>query len=350
MDCRLTLLFIDGFDDRRTTNNFFDLIKGWTTEGGNADITAGLGRFGSQGVDLLTNNSFIRRPIPNTDLTIILGMAIDPNTLTGADNDWFVTLFSDSNTFTQFTFGLRVDGSIGAYRGQVTTLLGQTAPNILTPTQTFHYLELKVLISDTVGTVDVVVDDVNVLALTGQDTRQGGTNAWIDGVDYRGANGFGWRGDDLYIANTDGGLNNDFLGDVTVETKYPNAEGTTIQWTPSTGTDNSATIDEQPPDGVDINSDSTPGNIDMYETQNITDVSNTIYGVQVMSTIKKDTAGARKFLHRIDSNAVIQTKDDQVLTTGTQYLYNMIEADPDGGALWTGAKYNAAEFGVETRA
>ncbi|KKM00221.1 hypothetical protein LCGC14_1806650, partial [marine sediment metagenome] len=72
--------------------------------------------------------------------------------------------------------------------------------------------------------------------------------------------------------------------------------------------------------------------------------------VQVMSTISKDDAGSRAFRHRVDSAATIATGPDNVLSTTTQYIADMFEVDPDGGALWTGAKYDAAEFGVETRA
>lgn len=346
----MSLLFIDGFDDRRTTVSFFDLVKGWTAEGGNADINGTIGRFGSAGVDLIGNNWNIKRPIVNTDPTIIIGFAMEPVTITGANNDWFLTLYGDSASVTHVTLGLRADGSIGAYRGPASALLGQSAVSVLTGVGSYDYIECKVLISDTVGTVDVQVNGVNVLSLTGQDTKNGGTNSFIDGVDFRGATNHGWFMDDLYIANTQGTLNNDFLGDVNVETKFPNAEGTTIQWTPSVGVDNSANVDEQPPDGVDVNTDSTVGNIDMYETENMVDNANDVFGVQVSSHVSKDDAGSRGFRHRVDSAATIATGVDHALSTGVGQFVDMFETDPDGGALWTGAKYDAAEFGVETRA
>lgn len=354
MDRRLTLLFVDGFDDRRTTSGFFDLVKGWISYTNQCDINAGIGRFGSQGVDMRANDRGIVRNVDNTDPTIIFGYLWSPTVLAGSSNNsrFMIKLWGDNGTVQHIWIRLNTDESIAVYRNDpATALLGQTAPNVFSGVGIQDYIEFKILISDTVGTVDIQLNEVNVLSASGLNTKNGGTNSSIDRMQIVGQRDGGLGSlDDLYIANGDGGLNNDFLGDVTVETKYPNAEGTTIQWTPSVGVDNSANVDEQPPDGVDINSDSTPGNIDMYETQNITDVTSTIYGVQVMSTIKKDTAGARKFRHRIDSNAVIQTKDDHVLSTTTQYLPDMIEADPDGGALWTGTKYNAAEFGVETRA
>jgi hypothetical protein len=98
----------------------------------------------------------------------------------------------------------------------------------------FNYFEIKATIHDTTGSIELRINGVPALNLVNQDTRNAGTGV-VNAIRIGGTNSFGpiWAMDDLYICNTSGSTNNDFLGDIRVDTLYPNADGTYSQWTPS---------------------------------------------------------------------------------------------------------------------
>ena len=339
----MTLLLVEGFDD---SNDPID--KGWIGFG--EANQAGEGRFGTYGSGDMGNGQALGSPIlDHTDPTIIVGASVRFETEVPDTTDNFITLYGDSGTVDHIqVYVVANTGALQVRRGTATTL-GTTAAGLISA-NTAHYIELKVLIHDSTGTVDLYVDGVSRLSLTSQDTKDGGTNSYVDRVTFTGVSGNQMILDDIYIANGAGSLNNDVLGDVHVETLYPNAEGATIQWTPSTGTDNAALIDEpNTPNTTDYNSDSTPGNIDMFDMDALSDASLEVFGVQMNSYAAKDTTDTIQFRHRINSDSNIANGADNALNTAWLHFVEMFETDPDGGGQWTGAQLNAAEFGYETR-
>jgi hypothetical protein len=243
---------------------------------------------------------------------------------------------------------VRLGGGTGAILGTSAAVL--TVGN-------WHHIGFKAFLSDTVGTVDVWVDGVNVLSLTGQDTRNGGTVVAFDAIELPGANGGPNPDfiDDLIILNgVDSGIagmpNNDFLGVCRVESLLPDADTATEQWTLSAGSDSFALVDEVPPNG---NTDYIEHDVAGEKTQlglgDLVSSAVDILGVQLSSHAVKMDAGTALFRQGIRSDASDANGADHALTESYINYQDIFEADPDGGGAWTPAQLNAAEAFVEVR-
>ncbi len=354
----MTLLHIDGFDDRATSFSSFLISKpGISLNIGAGQIFSGVGRLGTNAATCNNNNVGFRweasdnPEVSHTDPVIYFGMGIRPLTASGGV-DGFVYLYHAGEALNHLTLVLEADSTISVRRGNhAGTEIGRTSV-ISMPIGTYHYFEFKFTINDTTGTIDIWRDGVNIFTDTGLDTKNGGTASFIDRLDFQGASGFTYYLDDLYIGNTQGSdLVDAIKADLHVETLFPSAEGVTIQHTPSTGTDNSALIDETPGHNTDTdyNEDGTPGNIDEFDYDNMTDNTVTIHAIQMMSVARKTDAGAISLRNRIDSGASIGTGADMSLATAYELFTDIFENDPQGGGAWTGARVEAAEYGYETR-
>lgn len=230
----MALLFMDGFDHYGTA----ELLNKWSNVGGTgtALISTSNGRRGG-GALYIQNAHTLVKYFPTASDTVIVGCAYYAASLTSsiitAANDFLAVR---DGTLPHVRLHPFSDGSIHVTRGVSTNTpveIGATAPGVLT-VGTFNFIELKVTVSDTVGAVELRVNGVQVLALSGVDTRNGG-NASINGLAIGGsvATNVTTYFDDLYVCDTTGTENNDFLGDVRIEPFFPSGPGTHNSFTKS---------------------------------------------------------------------------------------------------------------------
>ena len=115
--------------------------------------------------------------------------------------------------------------------------------HIFVPSNNWYYLEISVTIDDAIGEVHVRLNGstTDEVSYTG-DTKNAGTATDIDAVRFA----FSGRIADVYVLNSLGSMNNNFLGDVAVRTLIPDGNGTSSQLTGSDGntTDNYLLVDE----------------------------------------------------------------------------------------------------------
>ena len=234
------------------------------------------------------------------------------------------------------------------------TTLATSAASVWTD-NTWHYYELKMLIADSpTGSYTMRVDDTQIFTATGVDTLDNGTlpnNLLVwSGYDASALDDPDNEAmiDDIYLLDTTGGINDNFLGaDTTVVLRVPDADGTTNNFTPQTGVDNFAMVDENPASNADYNDGATNGDIDEYL---FTDVDQAgIYGVKIESYVETDTEGReRTYRHRVRSGVSIGNGAD-IPVVDDVTKFEIFEVDPATSALWVKADLNAAEFGVEVR-
>jgi len=86
-----------------------------------------------------------------------------------------------------------------------------------------------------------------VLTLSGQNTKAGADN-YHNNVGLSIAAGFTPLFDDLYVCDSTGSLNHDFLGNVKVVAIFPDANGDVNAWTGSGGSAHYTYVDENPVD------------------------------------------------------------------------------------------------------
>lgn len=336
------LLFIDGFDHYATG----DLTKKWqSTASGSIGSTSGR-RSGGAYVGSLFH--YLSRALPGSYSTLIVGMAIKSS----STNGYALYCMNEGSTI-HLCLCLNSASKLELRRGGSSGTILATSTQALVSTS-FYYLELKATINDTTGSYELRINGTTEFSASGVDTRNGGTSGVIDtfmlGNTASTGTGAVATYDDLYICDTSGSNNTNFLGDCRIDTLLPTSDGTYTQFTPSTGTSHYALVDESTPNTTDYNSDATSGDRDSYGFPDLSSlVSQTIFGVQINAAALKTDAGARNLgtMSRLSST----NKDGSGVALGTSqaYVSEIQETDP-ASAAWTESNVNAAEFGVKVTA
>lgn len=341
----MSLKFIDGFGHYEDN---LEMAK-WETfsDTGSLTMASGYGSQGDYGVRMSTSTADYaqtRSGVLGTISTVIVGCRLR---FTGFASG-YVMAFRDG-TDTQFSIKIKSDGSIELYRGADATLLASSSTGVVS-SGVWFYFEIKVVFSQTVGTVDVKVDGASVISDTGLDTCQT-ANASIDSFRFRGGPVYMYM-DDLYICDDSGSKNNDFLGDCRVHTLYPDADGNHSDFTPSTGSDHYAMVDDAQPTSVDTdyNESSTVGHKDTYSMDTYAE-DGTIYGIQVCSAVRNPDTGTMTVRNLCRSGATPTDNEGASLTLSQsdQMAIDVWEQEPTDTVDWTAAKINAAEFGIKVQ-
>lgn len=235
------------------------------------------------------------------------------------------------------------------------TKLGETEPGVA-GTGVWHYVEMSVTLSDTAGVVTLRVDGVTLLNLTGVDTKNGGTNTVFDSWNFVRVHSLTPNAyhDDVYLTNGAGAApHNGMLGDIVVETKYPNGNGYANQWTGSDAdsVDNYLLVDEAgTPDGdTTYVVSAADGDIDSYTIADLTATTGDVLGVQATAYARHTGASdnARVFVRIGGTN---YAGPDGALASGYSGIPSALWAlSPATATAWTIAEVNGAEVGVEDR-
>lgn len=205
-----------GFDDKTTAQ----LPQLWDVVGPNMSITAN-GRAGGNALTSNYNTGDLNTKIlPASIDTIVFGFACYIQNSYANNGTSFPFLALTEGTTKHVGFLINASGQIRAYRGA--TYLGVTTPTI--PLTTWTYVEGKVKIGSTDGSVTLRVNGTQVASVGGLNTRNGGTTGLIDRFQIwpgLGASTFINYIDDLYVLDTNGATYNDFLGDTRILAATP---------------------------------------------------------------------------------------------------------------------------------
>lgn len=341
----MTLLFVDGFDHYATA----DITKKWSTLNGAPTINASGGRRSSGGLSLTAVSQYLTRSFA-ANASWVIGFAIRLTSLPPSAVCPLLQLL-DAGTL-QCDLRVNIDGTLSVTRNG-TAVTGGTSANALS-TGTDYYIELKVTIADSIGASSCVVKVNNVAWLTvatGQDLKNtanaSASQVRIGNTSVSANSHCVAVIDDVYVCDSAGSTNNDFLGDVRVDTLYPTSDGNYSQFTCSTGTTHYALVDETTPNTTDYNDGSTVGHRDSYGMGNLAALtSQTVYGVQVNAAILKDDAGAKSASTMVRSGSTNGDGASAALGTSQVYVSQVYEQDPAATAAWTETTVNAMEAGV----
>lgn len=316
-----------------------DLLAEWTSLTGTPSVNASGGRRSTGGIELQSES--ITKGVPDT-ATKYVGVAFKIGALT--TNTDVIQLKETAAIHIEVSVG--VTGAIEVNRG-TTTVLGTSPAGIITA-DSYNYLELKVTISETVGTIDVRLNGTNVTnltGLTGLDTQTGGTGI-VNGITFKG-NADLLTIDDVYVEDSK------FLGDIECTDILPDGDGNKTQFTttfPASPTTHYTSVNEaSPDDDTSYNESDVANHIDLFTYDNLTALAggSTVLGVQVKSYTKKDDAGARSIRNKVRVNGTDYNGSTQAISTSYVYYQDVFELDPDTGMAWVEADLNSAEFGYE---
>ncbi len=283
--------------------------------------------------------------VPEQD-TYVVGFAMRLPLFDTGDNYFRFSHGATNHTIMRMT----ANGAISIIGGAGSEI-GVTANGVIA-IDTYHYVEQKVFVHDTIGTYEIIVDGVQVLNLTGKDTRNG-TETTINRINF-GAFGNGgpfMRIDDLYVLDTTGDPpQNDFLGDCQIDLVLPNAVGATSDFTPSAGNNFENVDDATPDDDTTHNETPTDNDVDSFDYPSIPAITggSTVICVKAVACVKKTESGlARMQLLTRPVATDIPGGVTHVLSTDYLYKTEYWDENPEVSAAWTDATFNAAEFGYK---
>jgi len=349
----VTLLFVDSF------SHYTNPLDKWTgivgTTNNYFQIAAGIGRNGASGMRTIDYGNGAYGPIVKTipggsKSAIIMGFAFSrPNPLLGALT--VATFYDGTSNPPNLVEQVRIElnTALGVFRVmRGATVLGQGTTVL--HANSFMYIELKALISATVGTIDLHINGAAVeLSLTGLNTKGGGNlnidsvGLWSDGL--TPGNIYG----DVYVADTLGIVNNNFIGDARVQALLSTGVGAASDWTPNGAAAGWQCVSEVPNDGdTTYISSATPGQRDTFVTSDLASTSGAVKGIQANIVARKDDAGARSVQGLMRQGGVNYDIGAVQNVAASYALYTSVqELNPATGVPFTVAEVNADEFGVD---
>ena len=298
------------------------------------------GRLGGYAMRGDSGSFVIRTAALTTADTLICGLGINPYYNGGP----ILQLFDGATQGVAFNYN--GSGEIQAVCGYYGTLLGTTSGTGLAQ-GTWSYVEVKVKCHATAGTVEVRVNGVTKLSLTGVNTKAGPDN-YHDVVALAAAGGWIPTYDDWYVCDDSGPLNNNFLGDVQVGLLLPNAAGDAAGWTGSGGGAHYGYVDENPLDSdasyVETNQS---GAEELWNYQDPVSAPS-VLGIQVNTDCRETDAESFCLKTLIKSGAATSAGTPQVIGSMAYLTQSRVcQTDPNTGSPWTPATLAAAQFGVQ---
>jgi len=341
----VALRFVDGFDHYTTPTQ---ALRKWT-----ANYTSYPGTFGGtstgrfSGGSYHINNCYSGNPLIKTldaQPTWILGTAHKFNMITTGVQVFAVL---DGNTL-QMDVRQNADGTMSVTRNG--TVLG-TTPSAVGLANQWNYYEFKTTIHPTAGAYELRVNGQSLLSATNVNTRNTANSSanqiqcasWA--TSYNGGSGV-YDFDDFYACDGTGTNNNDFLGEMRIETLYPNSPGTNTNFTPNPAGANYANVKETPPDDdASVVMGGTFGLMDTYLMSHLSGTPTSIKGTMLTIMARKDNAGTRAVSPVIRSGGNNNTGATMYLGASYVCYMRIDETDPGTGAAWTAAGVNAVECG-----
>jgi hypothetical protein len=309
---------------------------------GNASFNEARRVFGSTLTEVFLGKALYCHALPATETTNGLTSGIS-----AADGVYLFDLRDQSNG-SQLSVWIGTDGALEVRsRG---TVLGRTIPII--GAGAYQHVELYAKASNTVGAVEIRVDEVTRLNLTGIDTiftanvefsqdacGQNQTAVNPPMIDFA----------DFFCNDTtsDGSGCDTFVGDVKSGVLMVNADTAQADFAKSTGTVGYSLLNEKPPvDAGFISIASATGESD-FGLENGPGNLSEILTIRPFVRALKDDAGTCTIAPNMISNSIKATVSAQPITTAAAYYDSNVPLNPDTAAPWTLTELNAALEVVE---
>lgn len=342
----MAVYLTEGFDMYNGTGTNTGLSSKWNLGSG---VSLQAGRFGtSQSMQVTTfdfSNATYARKTLNTaiggSLTVACAFQQVGWGSNGAIGSIIALMYQGATQC-----GWRVDnltGAVQAWRytsNNNGTLLGTSSNNVIT-VGNWHYVEMEVVLSTTVGRITIKVDGVTQVNVTGANTQNAGSalcdmlhtgyTTNLIGQNFMGT----YRLDDLYILDTATSL-----GERRIETLRP-ASDSSIAFSRNGGSTNFGRVNENTVDGdTSFVSSSTVNARDLYGLTPLSSTPTTIDAVTVVSFAEKTDATTRAIYNSVQSNGTDSDGSSIFLSASYNRYDRIIALDPNTGLAWTASGVN----------
>ena len=290
-----------------------------------------------------SGNRYISKRVTSS-ATLIAGCAY--NWVNTAAN-FMMGFIGDAGATNHIVINSTATGGINITLGG-STVLASSANGVIPANGTWFYMECKVTLADSGGSVEVRINgnSTPVVTFTG-DTKNGGTAAVLDTVRVY-THSANHVVDDFYVCDTTGSApHNTFLGNVMVQTSFPEGPGASTNLA-SAGSNWDAQNDTGTSPTADYTESATSGARDTYDMQTFnTQYGSTVFGVRSNLWLSKSDAGfvQAKAALKVGSN-VYYGVTRQPIATALRY-WDIFSTSPATSSAWTVSEINALEMGME---
>lgn len=306
-------------------------------------------------IDALSLGSYLRKVTPTPTATIGVMCRIWLTALPDTIGLRPAIAFTDASNANQVTVVVSPIGTLKVFRGSgAGTLLGESTNCIVA--NAWQHIEIKLVVSDTVGSIEIRVDTNSVLNLTGLDTKNTAlttiANVILANGDTNGTHSSSaWRTyfKDFVIWDTTGVYNNTFLGSCFVYSLRPDSDvsGT---WSITGGAGSGwASINETNPDDDTkyISSPWPAATADVFTLTDLPADATSVKGLMGFVRSKKSDGGDGNLTVSLVSGASTVSGIDRPLTVAYTYWSDIFETDPATTVQWTVAATNAAKLKLD---
>jgi hypothetical protein len=215
--------------------------------------------------------------------------------------------------------------------------------------ETWTNVSVKVTFSSSAGTVDIRINDNSILSATGLNnisTSHAYTNIVRFGIEGTTTN---CLVTDFLLYDSTGSNNNTWISseNVSMRTLMANADGTTNDFTPSSGSRYQCVSEQAADDDATYVSSNTPNNIQLF---GITDVASgsisSINAIQVIANSRRTDLGTRTVALMARTNSTNYTSPTLSLAPEYVQLKNIWAVNPNTSSAWTESDINALEAGI----
>lgn len=262
-------------------------------------------------------------------------------------NDGWITFREDGIDHVLIKF--ETDGTLRLLHGDGVTELADSDPSVPFTEDAYRRLEVHLVLDDSAGSVEVRVAEagetpVTVFNVSGVDTVNGGTGVCTHvgcRTNLLSAGNTYFLLDDLVAQDSAG----DWLGDYRIYSGLPDGDGAVTEWTPSTGTDHYALIDDATFDDTD-----SVGTQDAGDTDRVTLPSlgfpDTVVAVAAKVIATKDAIGDAMLEVGLRESGGSEDTAMALPVTSAAYLpaVKLSTANPATASPWTSAELAACEL------
>ncbi len=338
--CKMALVWVDGFDSYGATEDNLVAPSGILgrkyTWSGNWRVIAP--RVAGNGHAINRESGSITTPTLTTDDTLIVGLGLRVEGWYGIGNGTVFGWFQGGTRRLYMYYRIE-NGEMEIWQDKAG---GVYLGGIHARWRYWQYIEIK--IDTTAGTLDARLNGATILSLSGI------TFDSINDV-IRLGNQTQPHFDDFYVCDGTGSKNNNFLGPRKVVSIRPTADvGGFQDWTPSTGSDHYAMVDEEEcNDDTDYVSETGTDETDLFEMDNVSSVLSGVDGMMVYADARKDDGDVNLRLP-IRLSATVD-EGSSILVSETSYTgKHRISEDKPGSGDWTPSDVDSAQIGVKVPA
>lgn len=329
------ILFADSFE---STDDEFDFFAKYFDVFG-ATLVEGTGRFGGRAASF-SGSGYLERDVASAS-TMIAGGVFKPS-----NGKRSILHFKEGGTV---HIDIELQESMGIAIRRGATEIAHMDISGLTH-GTHHFIEVKVVIHDSTGSVEILVDGQGE-TFSGLDTKNGGTGV-ISRIKWAtNQNGGIWS--QFHVLDTAGSApQNDFLGDHRIDLLMPTSDGNYTEFGttfPASPTSHWDKVEETEPDADSSYNEGTGANErDTFGMENLTALtSQTILAVQIFSHGKYIT-GATNLRNKLRISGTDYDQGSQAMNSAYKYIFDVLGEDPDAGpGAWVESVINGLESGYE---